>query len=68
MDRRKGTPLPISDNLLLTGAQENLIWQRRGRTTRSLSSLWNKLEASSCLIDGARSTDWLRSKNPVRRP
>jgi hypothetical protein len=38
MDRRKGTPLPISDNLLLTGAQENLIWQRRGRTTRSLSS------------------------------
>src|SRR5262245_42304549 len=26
-----GTPLRISDNLVLTGAQENLIWQRLGR-------------------------------------
>src|SRR5262249_60216115 len=26
-----GTPLRISDNLVLTGSQENLIWQRLGR-------------------------------------
>src|SRR5262245_3235794 len=33
-----GTPLRISDNLVLTGAQENLIWQRLGRRASAVAA------------------------------
>src|SRR5262245_29459861 len=33
-----GAPLRISDNLVLTGAQENLIWQRLGRRTSAVAT------------------------------
>jgi hypothetical protein len=34
-----GTPLRISDNLVLTGAQENLIWQWLGRRASTVAAL-----------------------------
>ena len=34
-----GTPLRISDNLVLTGAQENLIWQRLGRRANAVAAM-----------------------------
>jgi hypothetical protein len=33
------TPLRISDNLVLTGAQENLIWQRLGRRASAVAAM-----------------------------
>ena len=34
-----GTPLRVSDNLVLTGAQENLIWQRLGRRASAAAAM-----------------------------
>jgi hypothetical protein len=34
-----GTPLRISDNLVLTGAQENLIWQRLARRASAVAAM-----------------------------
>jgi Protein of unknown function (DUF1236) len=34
-----GTPWRISDNLVLTGAQENLIWQRLGRRASAIAAM-----------------------------
>jgi hypothetical protein len=34
-----GTPLRISDNLVLTGAQENLIWERLGRRASAVAAM-----------------------------
>jgi Protein of unknown function (DUF1236) len=34
-----GTALRLSDNLVLTGAQENLIWQRLGRRAGAVAAM-----------------------------
>src|SRR5262245_12251950 len=35
----RGTPLRVSDSLVLTGALENLFWRRRGRRARAVPAM-----------------------------